>query len=159
MVWPVHKTLIVVADGSKALFTMNRGDEEQPILERATPVHREVPPTREQGTDKPGRFDDAGRSGGQDDAIRGKSAVEETDWQRFEKHRFAKDIADRLNKLALAGGIDRIVLAAPPQVLGDLRKELHKVTAEKVVAEIGKDLTNFPMDRIEAEVREVLDAA
>jgi protein required for attachment to host cells len=161
MVWPVHKTLIVVADGSKALFTMNRGDEEQPILEEATPVERENPPTREQGTDKPGRFHDAGRGGfsGSDDVVLGRSAVGDTDWHRFEKHQFAKEIAGRLNKLALGGGIDRIVLVAPPQVLGDLRKELHKVTTEKVVAEIQKDLTNFPTDRIAAEVREVLKAA
>jgi protein required for attachment to host cells len=159
MVWPVHKTLIVVADGGKALFTMNRGDEERPILEKATPIVNENPPTREQGTDKPGRFDDAGRSGGADDAAHGRSSVADTDWHQFEKHRFAKEIAARLDKLALSGGVDRIVLAAPPQVLGDLRKELHKKTAEKVVAEINKDLTNFPMDRIEEEVRGVLGAA
>ena len=51
--------------------------------------HREVesPPTREQGTDRPGRFDDPGP---------GRSAAEETDWHRLGKERFAKDLAEQL---------------------------------------------------------------
>ncbi|RVD51545.1 host attachment protein, partial [Mesorhizobium sp. M2D.F.Ca.ET.140.01.1.1] len=87
-----------------------------------------------QGTDRPGRYSDG--------PTVHRSAVEDTDWHRLGKERFADDIAERLYKLAHRGEFEEIVLIAPPQVLGEMRQKLHKEVSGKVQAEIPKTLTN-----------------
>ncbi|MCR4269490.1 host attachment family protein [Nitratireductor sp. ZSWI3] len=137
----VHDAWVVVADGEKALFLRNEGDATYPNLQVVRMMHEENPPTREQGTDRPGRYNDA----------RGmhKSAVEETDWHRIEKERFASDIAERLYKMAHRGAFERLVLVAPPLVLGELRKEMHKEVGDRVIGEVAKTLTNHTVSDIE----------
>lgn len=136
-----HGMWVVVADGEKGLFLRNEGDRQYPNLEVVRELENENPPTREQGTDQPGRFNDGPNVH--------RSAVEETDWHRIAKERFASEIAERLYKLAHRGKFEKIVLVAPPLVLGELRRQLHKEISDKVVAEVAKTLTNHPIDQIE----------
>ncbi len=75
--------------------------------------------------------------------------MEETDWHKLGKQRFAKEMAGMLYSAAHAGRFSKLVVAAPPGILGDLRKELHKEVADRVVAEVPKDLTNMPPYEIE----------
>ncbi len=49
---------IVLADGEKALFLVNDGDEDFPNFNVVRKEIQDNPPTREQGTDSPGRFND-----------------------------------------------------------------------------------------------------
>lgn len=133
-----HGLWVVVADGEKALFLRNQGDNKFPNLEVVHEMGQENPATREQGTDKPGRYAEGPRS-----------AIEETDWHRLRKERFAVDIADRLYKLAHRGEFDAVVLIAPPRVLGEMRQKLHKEVSGKVQAEIPKTLTNHTISDIE----------
>jgi protein required for attachment to host cells len=135
-------TWVLVADGEKALFLKNEGDATYPDLSVVRKVEEENPPTREQGTDRPGRYSDG--------PTVHRSAVEDTDWHRLAKERFADDIADRLYRLAHNGGFNEIILVAPPFVLGEIRKKLHKEVVEKVSAEVPKTLTNLPVSDIEA---------
>lgn len=137
----VRNLWVLVADGEKALFLKNGGDTVHPDLEVVREVHEANPPTHEQGTDRPGRFNDGVNVH--------RSAVQETDWHRIEKERFAHEIAERLYKMAHRGDFERIVLVAPPVVLGELRKEMHKAVEERVVAEVPKTLTNHTVDEIE----------
>lgn len=133
-------TLILVGDGEKAMFLRNRGDEDFPNLVVERLFEHENPPTREQGTDQPGRLNDAlGR----------RSAVENTDWHRVEKERFAKEIADRLYKAAHTGQFRHLVVVAPPQVLGNLRSGFHPEVKSRVLAEVDKTLTQHPVYEIE----------
>ncbi|RWD41661.1 MAG: host attachment protein [Mesorhizobium sp.] len=125
---------IVVADGEKALFLENRGDTQYPDLQVVQEMEQANPATREQGSDRPGRYSDG-------PSVH-RSAVEDTDWQRLGKERFADEIAERLYKLAHRGAFKEMVLIAPPQVLGDMRRKLHKEVAEKITVEISKTLTN-----------------
>jgi protein required for attachment to host cells len=76
--------------------------------------------------------------------------VQETDWHRLEKERFARDLADRLERWALAGRYEALVLVADPRTLGVLRPELHKAVQERLLAEVDKDLTGMPVGEIEA---------
>lgn len=140
-----HGTWLLIADGEKALFLENVTDGADPYLRVWREEHHENPPDREQGTDRPGRFHDAGP--GQ------KSAFSETDWHKLEKERFARDLADHLYRFAHRGDFERLVIVAPPRVLGDLRSALHRIVAERIVAEIPKTLTNHPVDQIEALLR------
>lgn len=133
---------LVIADGEKALFLRNDGDEKFPNLTVFRELEHENPPTRDQASDRAGRLNDG--SGGTH-----RSAVQETDWHRIEKERFAKEIADRLYGHAHKNRFSEIVLVASPHVLGDLRKELHKEVQDKVIAEVAKDLTGHPVHEIE----------
>lgn len=138
----VHDIWVLIADGEKALFLRNEGDAEYPNLQVVRQMSGgENPPTREQGTDRPGRYSQ-GRSSH-------NSAMEETDWHRLAKDRFADDIAERLYRMAHRGDFERIVLVAPPAVLGEMRHKMHKEVSERVVAEIPKTLTGHPLDEIE----------
>jgi protein required for attachment to host cells len=132
---------LVIADGEKALFLRNDGDEKFPNLTVFREFEHENPATREQGTDRPGRLNDGGGSH--------RSAVQETDWHRIEKDRFAHEIADRLYKHAHKGSFSEIVLVAAPAVLGELRKEMHKEVQAKIIADVSKDLTGHPVHEIE----------
>jgi protein required for attachment to host cells len=136
-----HDIWVVVADGEKALFLRNEGDAEYPHLQVFREMHDDNPATREQGTDRPGRLSDAGENH--------RSAVEETDWHRIEKERFAKEISERLYKLAHRNKFKQLVIVAPPVVLGEMRKELHKEVESRVVAEVSKTLTNHTVDEME----------
>jgi protein required for attachment to host cells len=141
---------ILVADGEKALFLRNLTDHADPNFEVVSEREERNPPTSAQGTDRPGRYNDG--------PTVMRSAVEETDWHRLAEDRFADDLAEMLYQRAHRGAFDRIVLVAAPRVLGELRRVMHKEVADRVVAEIDKDLTNHPIDGIERVVKAALDA-
>ena len=65
------------------------------------------------------------------------------------KERFAVEIAEKLSLLALRDSFRKIVLVAPPLVLGELRKHFGKDIADRVAAEVPKTLTNHPVADIE----------
>jgi len=136
-----HDVWVLVADSEKGLILRNEGDKEYPNLEVVREMHEENPPTREQGTDRPGRLNDG-------PSVH-RSAVAETDWHRVAKERFAEEMAARLYKMAHRGDFEKIVLVAPPLVLGELRKQLHKEVEQRVTAEVPKTLTNHPVYEIE----------
>jgi len=139
-------TWVLVADGEKYLLLRNEGGAALVDLRVIAHAEQDNPPNREQGTDRPGRLDDPGP---------GRSAVEETDWHRLAKERFAKDLADRLRLWALADRFEALVVAADPRTLGVLRPALHKAVVERLVGEVDKDLTKMPLPEIE----EILKAA
>ncbi len=141
-------TWVLIADGEKALFLRNATDAKDPFLVVVRHEERENPPSREQGTGAPGRF--------QDGPNVQRSAVDETDWHRLEKERFAAELSEILYRSAHRGAFDSLVLVAAPHVLGDLRRHLHAEVQGRVIAEIPKTLTNHPVDQIERLVLESL---
>jgi protein required for attachment to host cells len=50
-----HGAWVFVGDGQKALFLINEGDEKFPNLRRLAVEEHKEPPSREQGSDAPGR--------------------------------------------------------------------------------------------------------
>lgn len=135
-----HDAKIVVADGERALFLRNAGDDG--LVDFKVVAHEEIdnPPTREQGTDKPGRFNDAGP---------GRSAVADTDWHELEKERFAHHLAERLQKLVHNHPETKLIVVAPPKIMGEIRPAMHKEVADCVIGEVTKDLTNHPVAEME----------
>lgn len=132
---------VMIGDGEKALFLRNEGDAAHPNLAVIRAAHHDNPPTREQGAGQRGRAPSGSASG--------QSALEETDWHRLGKERFAKDIAERLYKAAHRGEYDELIVAAPPLVLGELRKALHKEVESRILFDVPKTLTNHPVGEIE----------
>lgn len=137
-----RKTWVVVADGEKALFLHNQREVNNVELRTIHEMTQSNPATREQGTDKPGRFSDGPTAH--------RSAAEETDWHEIAKKRFAKEVADELYSFAHKGEFERLVIIAPPLVLGEMRQEFHKEVSDKVVSEIPKTLTNHPISDIQS---------
>ncbi|WP_342361568.1 host attachment family protein [Terrarubrum flagellatum] len=136
-----HDALVLVGDGGRALFFRNVGSPAKPRLEVEDVFENDNPATRDQGADQPGR---AHASVGAR-----RSAMEQTDWHRLAEEQFAGEIAGMLYRQAHRGGFERLVIVAPPKVLGDLRKSAHAEVADKIVAEIPKDLTSHPIPEIE----------
>ncbi len=141
-------TWVLIADGEKALYLRNITDAEDPNLEVVRKEEQENPSTRDQGTDRPGRMPDDSQSH--------RSAMDEADWHRLAKERFAHDLADHLYELAHKNVFERIVIVAPPRVLGELRDHLHQEVTRRVVAEIPKDLTQHPVGDIEQNLKKTL---
>jgi protein required for attachment to host cells len=136
-----HDAIVFVGDGCKALFLRNDGDEKFPNLRTERVFLDHNPPTHEQGTDKPGRsFSSVGH---------GRSAVEQTDWHDLEQHRFARVVAQELEKLMRERHVKALVIAAPPRTLADLREALHKDVKARIIAEVDKDFTGQPVYEIE----------
>jgi len=141
-------TWAVVADGAKALILVNDGTDASPLLSVLDKAELENPPSREQGTDRPGRMPDPSK--GQ------RSAMEATDWHDLAEAGFLRDFAGRLNRAAQADRFSRLILVAPPKVLGLLRPELGAAVRDRVVAEIGSDLTGHPVSEIEGHIAKAM---
>jgi protein required for attachment to host cells len=151
MTFLTQGTWVLVADSEKALFLENTTDAQNPNLKVRRKDEQENPSDREQSATRPGRFNDG-------PSVH-RSAVDDTDWHQLAKERFASDLADRLYKMAHKGKFDRLVLVAAPEVLGELRKNLHKEVADCVVGEVAKNLTNHETSKIEEMVKEALENA
>ncbi len=132
--------LVLIVDGKRARFLRNKGSPRHVELITERELEQENPPTREQGTDRPGRY--PGPLGVH------SSAVEQTDWHRLAEQRFAAEIADMLYRMAHAHAFEDLVLIAPPKALGDLRAAFHPEVATRVVAEVAKDLTSLPVPEL-----------
>jgi hypothetical protein len=84
----------------------------------------ENPPTREHGTDKPGRaFSSVGH---------GRSGMEATDRHDIEEHRFADRVAAAREKLVRELGVKALIAAAPPRTLAESRKALHPEVKRRI---------------------------
>ena len=136
-----HKALVFVTDGRKMLFLRNHGDENQ--LDLRTEAHDE----REDRKDHEIKNDAAGSS--KQSFGFGRPALDEADFHEQEKHRWAKEAAERLNKRALNNDYDALAIVAPPKTLAELRKNLHKEAERRVVATFNKEMTDRPIPDIE----------
>ena len=139
-----HDSLVLVGDGQKALFLRNKGDAGRVQLVVEDIFERDNPPTREQGTDRPGRsVASVGTA---------RSAMEEVDWHHLEKERFAEEVAAALYRYAHDNRFEELIVVAPPKVLGTLRKAFHAEGTERIVAEIPKEMTSHPIPEIERHI-------
>jgi protein required for attachment to host cells len=137
-----HDALVFVGDGARAIFFRNNGTVLNPALEVEDVFAQDNPPTREQGTDRPTR--------GTIGAPRGN--IEQTDWHQLNEERFAREIADKLYQLAHANRFQRLVIVAPPKVLGTLRQSLHKEVLDRIAAEVPKELATSSVNNIKREL-------
>src|SRR4051794_29216801 len=125
-------TWVVVADGAKLRIFENRGPGKGLIpiegLNRQGANLRD----RDIDADRPGRaFSSVGS---------GRSAMEpKTDPVEYREAAFAKSVAEILEAKRQAGAYDRLIIAAPPTSLGNLRTALSPAVDDAVVAEIPKD--------------------
>lgn len=139
-----HDTLVLVADGRKALFLRNQGDEQQ--IDLRTTSHRE----REDRKDSDIKTDAAGRSSRPAGAGGFQDSMEEPDFHQQEEDRFARELAEKVNAMALAGKFDALVVIAPARTMGELRPLWHKEVNARLIGEQVKEMTDRPIPDIEA---------
>jgi protein required for attachment to host cells len=132
--------LVLVGDGRKALFLRNTGSATHVQLTTERVLEQENPPTRLQGSDRPGRYQ--GSSG------TARSALEETDWHQIAEERFAHEVAHALYRAAHDRRFEQLVVVAPPEVLGHLRAAFHQEVSRRLIAEVPKDLTSHPIAEV-----------
>ena len=124
MILPTGATVAVV-DGEKLVMFRNSGRDSVELSALSSP---EIEP----GTASRGHRSSAGNP---DDDTQAEDG-------------FAGGVAALLNKQALEGQIDKLLVIAAPRTLGELRKHWHKALQEKLVGEIAKDLAGRTTDHI-----------
>ncbi|NVP55480.1 host attachment protein [Mycoplana rhizolycopersici] len=143
-------TWILAADGNQARLLKGvnflKDDQKSPEQE----IFRSEPKkAQEIMSDRPGRsYSSHGP---------GRSAMEYTsDPVRDEQQRFTAEVAEKLEDYAGAGAFDRLIVCAAPQTLGDLRSMLGSKSRERTTAEIDKDFTNLPTEKLVSSVRSIM---
>lgn len=124
-----HHALVVVADGTGARFFRNAG-------------HGNMVSLSADGEFNPTDLLNDGPAG---------KRPKESSSQETDEATFAKQLSNELYRRAHSGDFAALVLIADPQTLGQMRPLLHKEVQDRLVAEIGKTLTN-------ASVAEIQDA-
>lgn len=135
-------TWFLIGDGARARMFANDGPGKglKPALDYALVANNK--PSRKIGSDSPGR---AFSSNGAD-----RHAMEPpTDPHRHEQREFAREIATLLEQKQREKAYDRLVIAAAPQMLGDLRTLLPTAVRTAVHDEISKDFTKATPKELE----------
>ncbi len=139
-----HDTLVLVADGRKALFLRNHGGGGQ--IDLRTASHRQ----RDDRKNSDIKTAPSGQSPAPGGTRLGGGTMGEPDFHQLEEDRFARDLAEKINGMALAGYFDDLVVVAPARTMGELRPLWHKETARRIGGEHVKEMTDRPLADIEA---------
>ena len=125
-----HKALVALANGERFKLMRNVGQPFAPKLEEVEEYDLELTNfsagVRHQ--------DPAGQRNGSTD---------------IDELAHGAAIAEWLNKRALNGELEAVVIAADPKTLGQIRQHCHKELQSRIVGELAKDLTNQPVPAIE----------
>jgi protein required for attachment to host cells len=130
------KLWYVIADGGRARFVER--DEQGAFRTLSSFVSTELHKSaHELGLDRPARVKES--------ATPTRHAVEpRRDLHEAAKEDFIRTVAAELASQHKDGKFDKLVLVAPPGVIGELKEFLSKPTAKVVVKELQKDLTKVP---------------
>jgi len=143
-------TWILAADGNQArlLKGVNLLKDEQQSPEQEV-FRWEPKKAQDIMADKPGRSHSS--------VGHGRSAMEySSDPVREEQQKFTAEIADLIDGYAAKGAFDRLVVCAAPQTLGDLRNKLSDKSRTLTMAEIDKNFSNLPTDKLISSVRSIM---
>jgi len=135
-------TWIVIADGNQAKIFEHDGPGKGLRALKELNFEQEPLKAQEIMADKPGRsFASAGPGA--------RSSMEySSDPVEVRERRFVEKLADMLNEKQQEGKFDRLVIAAAPAALGDIRPALSNQVKETILAEMPKDLTNIPVPKL-----------
>lgn len=143
----MNNTWLVVADGARAsIYDQPRPNDTLKPVSDGVLKHINKP-SRELVTTKRGRvFHSADGT---------RSAMERpTDPHAYEKWRFAIKLSAYLH--ARNHKFAKLVLIAPPKMLGNLRQNLSRQNTNKVSAELAKDLTKVPAHELPKHLSDVM---
>jgi protein required for attachment to host cells len=129
------KTWILVADAGRARVLEQTGQDRAPVTVQGSELTHENPKTSDIVRDRqPRSFDSVGE---------GRHAMSHgVDPHRAGKASFAATLVRLLEQSHARGEFDKLVVIAPPQMLGDLRHEFPDSLRHVVSDELALDLTH-----------------
>lgn len=141
------KTWILVADAGRARVLERSGAEKNLSVVAGLNFDHSVPKSSDVVRDSlPRTFDSAGP---------GRHAIApKSDPHRSEKLQFAKELAHVLDARLANRSYDRLVIVAPPQMMGDLRTHLSEAVRSHVQRELVLDLAHASISEIAQRVAE-----
>lgn len=141
-------TWILISDGAKAkIYDYNGPKHKLTLVDDAKFKHTNKP-TRELTSTERGRsLQTYGSSM--------SSLDPRTDPHEHEKQKFAQELAKFLDTKHKR--YERLIVAAPPKMLGYIREKLSKQQIQKTVASIDKDLTNASEVEIEKHLQNIIN--
>lgn len=119
-------SLVVVADGGKAILFRSKGSAEGLSL-------------HEERRLMPKNLLDEGPSG---------SRPEEQTLRQTDEATFAKQLAEAIYRMKHVGEFENLVLVADPQTLGQFRDVMHQSVGNCIILTLAKDLTNHSAHEI-----------
>lgn len=142
-------TWVLLADGAQAKVFEHQGPGKGLVPLEELLFEDNPKQAREIMADKPGRsFASAGTA---------RSAMEySTDPVQVRETRFVKHVAEVLERKHQEKAFNRLIIAAAPTALGDLRAAMGDNLKKAVMAELPKDLTNLPTNQLEKHFDELL---
>ena len=143
-------TWILIADGAQAKVFEHAGPGKGLRIVDGLQFEQAALQAREIMADRPGNS--IGSQG-----ARNSGGVEySSDPVAVRERRFVENVAEQLDRHLQQGAFDRLIVAAAPTALGDLRPAFSKGVKATIVAELPKDLTNIPTAKLEAHFADVL---
>lgn len=142
-------TWVLLADGAQAKVFAHSGPGTGLTPIEDLLFEEEALQAREIMTDRPGRsFSSVGG---------GRSAMEpSSDPVQVREARFVRGVAEALNRKYQESAFHRLIIAAAPVALGDIRDALSDKLKAAVVAEMPKNLTNLPTPQLEKHFDDLL---
>jgi protein required for attachment to host cells len=143
-------TWVLIADGAQARVLENTGPgkglaQVEGLVWASDPLQ-----AQDIVTDRPGSKSGGGALGG--------GMEPRTDPVEHRETEFVKSVAATLDRYQQKGAFDRLVIAAAPIALGDLRKAISPAVRKMVIAELNKDLTNTPTAKLDQHLEGILAA-
>lgn len=134
-------TWIVVADSAKAeIYQVDKLEGPLRKLKDLSHAASQVK-GRDLVTDRPGRAFD--RSGP------GRHAMDpDVGPREHEAERFAREVCDAIEDGRHNGGFDRLIIAAPPDFLGRLRKAISPAAGQRLIETVDKNLVGEDAEEI-----------
>lgn len=139
-----HGTRVIVADSEKYLLLRNQGDTEFIDLRMVETGVRENPPTREQGSDRPGRVVLLNAR---------RSALGNTDWHNEIKEESARELSTIISDLCANGDVSDMLVIADSKTLGRVKPKLSKPARAHIIRYLPKDLVNATIQDIETAIK------
>lgn len=142
-------TWILIADGGQAKVYEHAGPGQHLKLVDGMHFEQKHLKAGDIMADRPGRsFSSVGH---------GRSAIEPSSDPVEERERkFVEVLGGVLEKHHEAGDFDRLIIAAAPTALGDLRPVIGHKLRNAITAELPKDLTHTPLRQLDAYFAELL---
>lgn len=143
-------TWLVIADGDKARIFEHPGPGKGLHARQELDLDQAHLRAHDIMADRPGRVVASHGSGS-------RAAVDyKTDPVETRERHFLEQLARLLDEKRAAKAYDRLVIAAPPRALGELRPALSEAVRTAIIAELAKDLTKTPTDKLGDHLADVM---
>jgi protein required for attachment to host cells len=143
-------TWILFADASNARLYQSQAPAHDLSLLRELSHPESRAKEMDLVSDQPGRVRQSRSSA--------RPALEYTPHRKVEADRFARQLADVLERGLDEGAYDRLILVAAPESLGRLRRQLSERVSARIVAEVEKDYLHLEPRELRERLREQLEA-